>query len=71
MTLIVLLDENLFHFYSHDVYQIMILLSIVPLAANTVSYATELRTQPEKAAVAVLLRAYPKTSILAKRSGTH
>ncbi len=55
MTLVVFLDENLFHFYSRDVYQIMILMSIVPLAANTVSYATELRTQPEKAAVAVLL----------------
>jgi malate permease and related proteins len=55
MTLIVLLDKNLFQFYSRDIYQIMILLSIVPLAANTVSYATELRTQPEKAAVAVLL----------------
>lgn len=55
MTLIVFLDKNLFHFYSRDAYQIMILLSMAPLAANTVSYATELRTQPEKAAVAVLL----------------
>jgi predicted permease len=55
MTFLVLLDERLFHFYSRDVYQMMMLLSIVPLAANTVSYATELRTQPEKATVAVLL----------------
>jgi predicted permease len=55
MMLVVFLDKNFFHFYSRDIYQIMILMSIVPLAANTVSYATELRTHPEKAAVAVLL----------------
>ncbi|GHO90186.1 permease [Reticulibacter mediterranei] len=55
MTLIVFLDKNFFNFYSRDAYQMMILLSMVPLAANTVSYATELRTQPEKAAVAVLI----------------
>ena len=55
MMFLVFLDENLFHLYSRDVYQMMLLLSLVPLAANTVSYAADLRIQPEKAAVAVLL----------------
>jgi predicted permease len=35
----------------------MILLSVVPLAANTVAVATALRTEPEKSALTVLLSA--------------
>lgn len=49
------LDKAYFHFYNADIYGVMILMSIVPLAANTVTFATELKVHPEKAAVAVSL----------------
>lgn len=52
---IVFADKNFFHLYNQNIYNIMILMSIVPLAANTVTYATELKVHPEKAALAVLL----------------
>jgi malate permease and related proteins len=52
---LVWLDSTYWHFYDSSVYPVMILQSIVPLAANTVTVATLLRVQPEKAAVAVLL----------------
>jgi len=35
--------------------QIMLLLSIVPIAANTVVFATELKVEPEKASLMVLV----------------
>jgi malate permease and related proteins len=49
------LDRGFLHFYTTVIHQVMVLASIVPLAANTVAIATELKTQPEKAALAVLL----------------
>ncbi|MCM2325893.1 MAG: AEC family transporter [Candidatus Woesearchaeota archaeon] len=52
---IISIDKAYFAWYSLEIYKSMILLSIVPLAANTVAYATELRTHPEKAATAVFL----------------
>ena len=52
---IVFLDTSLLHIFSAEVHKVLILMSIVPLAANTVAIATELRTHPEKASVAVLL----------------
>ncbi len=52
---IVWLDTHIWHFYTTDMHHVMILLSIVPLPGNTVALATELRTEPEKAAFAVLL----------------
>lgn len=55
MSLIILLDKNFIHFFNNDIYGIMILVATVPLAANTVAFATELKAHPEKAAVAVLL----------------
>lgn len=55
MTTVIILDLNFFHFYGHQIHQIMILLSVVPLAANTVAYATEFKTDPDKAALAVML----------------
>lgn len=50
----IIIDNNFLHFYSVEAYKIMTLMSIVPLAANTVSYATLLKVHPEKAAMAVL-----------------
>lgn len=52
---IIFINNNFLHFYSTEVQKIMILISIVPLAANTVSYATLLKIHPEKSAMAVLL----------------
>ena len=43
------------HLYNNDIYGILILASIVPLAANTVTWATELKAHPEKAAIAVVI----------------
>ncbi|NBS41756.1 AEC family transporter [bacterium] len=53
--LVILMDAHFFHFYSNDIYRVILLMSTVPLASNTVAFATKLNTHPEKAAVAVLL----------------
>lgn len=52
---LIAIDRTWLGFYTHELYGVMLLMSIVPLAANTVAYATELKTEPEKAATAVLL----------------
>lgn len=52
---IVYADTTYFHFFDARIYKVMILMSIVPLAANSVAYATEFKTYPEKTAVAVLI----------------
>jgi predicted permease len=53
--LVIGLDRFTLHLYNSEVQHVMILMSIVPLAANTVAYATQLDAQPEKASLAVLL----------------
>lgn len=53
--LVIFIDSHFLRFYSQDSYKILILLSVVPLAANTVSFATLLKSHPEKVAIAVLL----------------
>ena len=55
MILVILLDINLLHQLNGEIHRIMFLLSLSPLAANTVSYASLLKVQPQKAAIAVLL----------------
>ena len=55
MSLVILLDINLLHQLNSEIHHIMFLLSLSPLAANTVSYASLLKVQPQKAAIAVLL----------------
>jgi len=52
---IIFLDQTIFHLYNTPTYNVMIIMAIVPLAANTVAFATELRVHPDKAALAVLL----------------
>lgn len=52
--LLILLDNLILHLWDAQTHAIMLLLSIVPLAANTVVWATELNAQPQKAALAVL-----------------
>lgn len=52
---IVILDRNFFQFIPLLASNVLLLLASVPLAANTVAYATALNAHPQKAAVAVLL----------------
>jgi malate permease and related proteins len=52
---IIYIDSHFFKVYDTNIYKIMILLSIVPFAANTVIFATQLKAHPEKASLAVLL----------------
>lgn len=55
---VILVDRNFVGFYNQEIYKVMILMAIVPLAANTVAVATELKVQPEKASVTVLLSTF-------------
>ena len=51
----ILLDKSTVQFFSPLEYQVMLLMSIVPLPANSVALAMELGTAPEKVATAVLI----------------
>lgn len=53
--LIIVADTNVFHIYSPSTYKAFILISVLPLAANTVAFATQLRAHPEKASLTVFL----------------
>lgn len=55
MLLIITADIYYLHIYSPEIHRVIVLMSVVPLAANTVAYATELKAQPEKAALTVFL----------------
>lgn len=50
-----LLDKTFIHLLYDDLYKVMFVFAIVPLAGNTVTLAILLEAQPEKAALAVLL----------------
>jgi len=52
---LIFFDSQFFHLFNSAVYKASFLISIVPLAANTVAFATELKAQPEKASMAVFL----------------
>lgn len=51
---LILFDQQFTHLFTTTINQVLIILASVPLAANTVTFATELKAQPEKAAVTVL-----------------
>ncbi len=51
---IIFIDSSFFHFFSHDIYQVMLLLSFVPLPANSVAMASLFDCHPEKISVAVV-----------------
>jgi predicted permease len=55
IALIIFIDSLTFQFYGPPLESVMILMSVVPLAANTVTLATEFKAQPDKAALTVLL----------------
>jgi predicted permease len=48
-------DKSIFMFLNEDLYKVMFLFSIVPLAGNTVTLAVLLNAKPEKASFTVLL----------------
>ena len=48
-------DQKWFQIFSPDIHRMMFLMSIVPLPGNSVAVATELNTEPEQTAIAVLL----------------
>ncbi|WP_217909463.1 AEC family transporter [Desulfosediminicola flagellatus] len=52
---LILLDKSITQLLNDDLYRVMFLFAIVPLAGNTVTLAVLLKAQPEKAAFAVLL----------------
>lgn len=54
MIILILIDHYLFQFYTIEIYRAFMLLSIVPIAANTVIFATALDVFPEKVSSAVL-----------------
>lgn len=53
--IIILVDWNFLHFYTTDIHHILLLISVMPLAANTVAISTILRIHPEKVAITVVL----------------
>jgi len=55
MYLMIQIDQNYLHIFPTQIYSQLMFLSSIPMAANTVAVATELNTEPEKAALAVLL----------------
>lgn len=52
---VILIDGHFLHFFDQQVYAALLLISIVPLAANTIILASILRNHPEKSATAVVL----------------
>lgn len=52
---ITFIDSTFFHFLNADIYKVLFLFSIVPLAGNTVTLAVLLKARPEKASFTVLL----------------
>lgn len=52
---IILFDRSTTQLLSDDLYRVMFLFAIVPLAGNTVTLAVLLKAQPEKAAFTVLI----------------
>ena len=55
MILILSIDSHSLKLYNHNIYKLLLLLSVLPLAVNIVPYATTLKTQPEKVAFSVLV----------------
>lgn len=52
---VIYLDKNFYMFLNEDLYKVMFLFAIVPLAGNTVTLAVLLNAKPEKASFTVLV----------------
>lgn len=53
--LFIWLDSTVLHIFTTDIYHLIVLITIVPSAANVVAFSAQLNVQPEKAATTVLL----------------
>ena len=51
---LIALDTLYLHFYSPEIYKVLLLMSIVPVGASIVAISTELKVEPEKASFVVL-----------------
>ncbi|MCC6598556.1 MAG: AEC family transporter [Alphaproteobacteria bacterium] len=51
----ILLDKLFFHMFTPEVYSLMLVMSVVPPAANIVAFAAQLDLVPEKAATTIFL----------------
>ena len=55
---IIWVDSTFFHFFTSDLYRVMFIFAIVPMAGNTVAVASLLNVHPEKASLAVVVSAF-------------
>ncbi len=53
--IIIWVDSYYFNFFNSDLYKVMFLFAIPPMAGNTVAVASLLKVHPEKAALAVII----------------
>ncbi len=51
----VLMDLHFLHWFGTDIHHLIMIMAIVPPAANTVAFAAQLNLEPEKAATTILL----------------
>lgn len=52
---IIFVDRSFFNFLNEEIYKVLFLMSILPLAGNTITLAVLLKAKPEKASFTVLL----------------
>ena len=55
---IIWIDSTYFMFFTSDLYKVMFIFAIVPMAGNTVAIASLLNVHPEKASLAVVLSTF-------------
>ena len=55
---VIYLDKTFFMFLNEDLYKVLFLFAIVPLAGNTVTLVVLLNAKPEKASLAVFWYSY-------------
>jgi len=51
----VVLDESVFHLFDADIHRMLLLLAIIPLPANAIPFAIQLKVQPDKASTLVFV----------------
>lgn len=54
IALLIIADQQYTHWLDQQIIFVMLLVAVVPLAANTIALAVELNVQPQKASIAVL-----------------
>lgn len=56
--IIIFIDSTFFNFFTSDLYRVMFIFAIVPMAGNTVAVASLLNVHPEKASLAVIVSTF-------------